>query len=156
MIIRLRMLDACVFAIMCSLSGLKLIFWRQCFRKIPTGTKFTGQFHLPSKDLLVRSKSSYIAKPFFSLLRSVKKAYIFLEAAVFILRSKTVLNHDLKETVFFQGICNWISTVTFLFSLSLNQGFIHIYLFRMKTPNLPTPTMFSNENIVGVFLLFIK
>ena len=58
------MLEACVFAIMCSLSGLKLIIWRQCFPKVPTGTKFTG--HLPPKVLLVRTKSSYIAKRFFS------------------------------------------------------------------------------------------
>ena len=39
--------------------------WRQCFRKVPTGTKFTGQFHLPLKVLLVRKKSRYIGKRFF-------------------------------------------------------------------------------------------
>ena len=34
-------------------SGLKLILWRQRFRKVPTGSKFTCQFHLPPKVRLV-------------------------------------------------------------------------------------------------------
>ena len=169
------MLDACVFAIMCSLSGLKLIIWCQCFRKVPTGTKFTG--HLPPKVLLVRTKSSYIAKRFFSF-GSVRKSIHFSWSRSTLFKSKTVLKPDWKERVFFQDICNGISTITFLFSLSLSfvsdfiQCFVWkclpFYTFSLIIHNETSenaemimkkflceldlrnaPTMFLNENVVA-------
>lgn len=117
---RMRMFDACVFAIMCPLGGLNLILWRPRFRKVPTGTKFTGQV------LLVWMESSCMAKLFFFLFLGQSKIHTFFLKPWY---SKTWLRGD----GFLLGHLRLDFHCHLFFSFVIEfLGLVHIHLFRRK------------------------